>query len=698
MRPLQLSAFAAALPAALLAPAAGAAQTPRPGPADSAYVLPEVTVARRADTARTVPLAVSVVAGREVLGARPGLGLDESLAGVPGVHVANRYNWSLDQRLSVRGFGARANFGVRGVLVLLDGIPQTLADGQSQLNNVDYALVERIEVLRGAASALYGNAAGGVVSLGTRRPGEAPFAQRLRAVGGAFGTVRWTSVSEGRRGALAGRLAVSRLTTDGPRQHSAADQRRLDALVEWSPEARTVVELRAALADDPVADNPGALTAAEYAANPDSAAPLNLQRDAGKAVGQQQAALVVRRLADDGGEALALRLYGLHRDLDNPLATGVYVAIDRWAGGARLDAGTRLGRASTAPRLALGLDLQLMRDHRRNLDAPAGEPTGAVALDQLETVTQLGPSAQLRWSPSAPLALLAGARWDRVRFDVEDRHLQDGGDDGGARTMSSPSALAGASWTFSPALTMYGNVGTAFETPTTTELANRTDGTGGVNEALGPQRAVSVEAGVRGGLGGRVTYEAGAFRVRVRDAIVQFREEAGRAFFRNAGRTAHDGLEVGVAVRPAPWLSLLGGWTWARHRFAEYRPAVGGVVDTLDGNQLPGVPRHFARVGVRLGPAAGVRLELDQTLSSAVFADDRNTIAVAGWGAGVTTARLSWEGTAGRLALAPFASVANASDRAYVASVSVNGFNGRVLEPAPRRHLYVGLELGWAPR
>lgn len=623
------------------------------------------------------------------------LGLDEALNDLPGVYVANRYNFSLDQRLSIRGFGSRSNFGVRGVKVLLDGVPQTLPDGQGQLTNVELGAVDRIEVLRGASSALYGNAAGGVISLHSEPAAAAPFAQRVRVEGGAFDTFKWQSWSSARLGRLSGTLSLSRLTTDGFRQHSAADLRQLNAGADYLLSGTTTAGVRLALADDPQAQNPGAISPAQYAADRHSAAPNSLANDADKDVTQQQLAFFLRHQTSSGAEYQAT-VFGFHRDLDNPIATGTYITIARHVAGMRLNGTQPLG-AARAPKLSAGLDLQWQRDDRANYVSAAGRRTDTLQLDQRETVAEVGPFVQLHWSPLPQLLMSAGARYDHVSFDVADHFLPDG-DQSGRRNMHSWSGNVGASWSFGEALVPYVNVATSFETPTTTELVNRPDGTGGLNPGLGPQRAVSYEAGARGRIAERVRWSAAGFVANVSDAIVQFEEIGGRAFFRNAGRTRNAGIELGIDASPIRGVSAFASYTYADYKFDHYRVVTGSTTDTLDGNALPGVPRHFARIGIRLQPGGGLTIAADQTLSSSLWADDDNTLLVAGWGAGVTNLRMGWEGGAGDLVIAPFAGIQNAFDRHYVGSVTINGFGGRVLEPSPGRNLYLGAELGWRTR
>jgi iron complex outermembrane recepter protein len=234
-------------------------------------------------------------------------------------------------------------------------------------------------------------------------------------------------------------------------------------------------------------------------------------------------------------------------------------------------------------------------------------------------------------------------------------------------------------------------VSTSFETPTTTELVNQPNGAAGFNRELDPQRAVTYEVGARGKPVPSVTYSVAAFLGRVSDAIVQAEEVGGRAFFRNAQKTHNDGAEVGLSVSPIAGLTLQGAYTYARYRFVES----GGT--GLDGNRLPGVPEHFWRLGLRTGLTNGLFLDADHTISSSVASDDANTPegVVESWGAGVTNARLGWQGDVGVVQLSPFIGVNNLWDRRYIGSVTLNGLFGRVFEPAPRRVIYFGTEIGY---
>ena len=667
-----------------------------------------VSVARTDETAQRAPWAVGVQDKSDIQVGQATLGIDEALNNVPGVYVANRYNYSLDQRLSIRGAGSRANFGIRGVKVLIDGVPQSLPDGQNELNNLELGDISRVEVLRGSASSLYGNGSGGVISFTTDMSAPDPLDQSLRVEGGSFGTTKWLSRTSGRDGSFVGSLSASRTIVDGFRQFSNADVKQLNGAADYGFSPSTSLSLRAFATEMPTALNPGALTAAEYAANRDSAAAVDIRRDASKAISQNQFSLRLQHNADDGGSYSATA-YVVRRFVDNPLATtppgtagatiGTYSTLNRWVTGGRIDASHPLCSCANAPRLAAGLDVERSYDIRRNSRATGGHPQSTVPGDTIfvnqgESVESVGPFADLEWSPLPKLSLSAGARWDQIAFAVSDHFFGDGQDNSGARTMTATTGHLGLSYVVADAFTPYANWSTAFETPTTTELDEKPDGTGGFNPTLGPAQVHTAEVGARGNLGSRLTYTVSLFRLIEDNAIIQYLQTGGSAYYTNAGRTRNDGAEIGVEARVTKWMDLNLAWTEANYRFVRYLIQAGAVVDTLNGKKLSGVPDHFVRFGVRTHWARWT-VDADETWSSSLYADDQNTQLIPAWGNGDLSVRVSWTHEAGDLRFQPFASVNNLMNQAYIGSVTINGALGRTIEPAPLRNYYFGMEIGW---
>ncbi|HVX87301.1 MAG TPA: TonB-dependent receptor, partial [Gemmatimonadales bacterium] len=469
---------------------------------------------------------------------------------------------------------------------------------------------------------------------------------------------------------------------------------RLNAALDWFASGSTALNLRYRYADEPVADNPGALDLTELAVSRRSAPSANITRDAGKDVAQHQFSVTVKHFTEDG-TVFEATVFRFTRSLDNPLASNNWNLIDRRAGGARAQASHPVG--DRGAKFTAGLDLQTLRDDRANYTpVPAVGPVTDTTVRQRERVTEVGPFAELTWPMGTRFQWTASARYDAIHFEVDDRLLDDG-DNSGERTMSSLSGGLGLSAAVARGFAPYANISTSFETPTTTELAVTQSGVGGFNDSLGPQRSVSLELGGRGALGTAFSWSAAYFLVRTTDALVPYAEAGGRSFFRNAGETRNRGLEFGFGWKASSHLTLLGAWTHADYRFRDYVAITNAGADTTDlsGRRLPGVPTEFLRLSLRATLGRGVWVDVDHTLSGEMYADDANTEQVDGWGAGVSNVRFGWDGTLGTLRIAPFAAVNNAWDRTYIGSVTANGFGGRVYEPSPGRNYYVGLEIGW---
>ncbi|MDQ3308584.1 MAG: TonB-dependent receptor, partial [Gemmatimonadota bacterium] len=625
-----------------------------------------VTGLRTPFSAARAPYAVTVVGTEQIQRARPGLALDEALRGVPGVQVDNRYNYALGERISIRGFGARAQFGVRGIKVLLDGIPATLPDGQTTLNQVDLGALSRVEVLRGPASALYGNAAGGVILLES----EIPRGAEARVVGGANGLRR----VQGTVGGVRGGVNVSHLQYGGFREWSDADNLRANARVQIGG-LRVVAN---AVRYD--ARNPGSLADTALARDRTQAFANNVRQQTGEQGSQGQAGVVWQGRAGPGHVEVAG--YALAREIENPIPQRI-IDLERTAGGMRA-----MYRLDAGPfRWLVGAESELQADERLNFVNRQGERADRV-LDQRERVTSAAGFTQLVATLGRRLDLLGAVRYDRFRFAVRDQLISESNpDDSGSRTLAAVSPSVGASWAIADALHLYGNVATAFETPTTTELANQPTGAGGFNPELEPQRTRSFEVGAKGWLGRIAAYQLAAYHARVRDALIPFRVpgQPDRDFFRNAGSVVHQGWEAGVALTPLPRVRSQLAYTHTSARYREY--TVGG--NEYRGNRIPGVAPHRLDALLSLGFWRGGYLELDGRYASDTAVNDTNTATSPAYF--VSDARIGASNLRlGRVVVAPFLGVSNLFDTRYNTSVVVNAFGGRFYEPGPGRALYAG--------
>lgn len=630
-----------------------------------------IITADRSPTARSqTAAALSVVDDAALRDARMTVGLDEALGRVPGLLVQSSGNFAQDTRLQIRGFGTRAAFGIREIRVLVDGLPETLADGQTQLDGVDLGTIARVEVLRSPAAGLYGNAAGGAVQLFTDEGPDTPWAE-IRGQAGAYGFRKWQLRGGGRHDRWKVVAHASRTEGDGYRQHAATRFSIGNLRVRYDVDEKIAATLLVDVVDAPLARDPGALTRAQADADPTVARDRNVALDAGESVRQGRLGFVARA---DG-----LEVYGyiLSRDFENrlpiapPLGAGV-VAFDRLAAGAGTRYVTEHQIAGRRHRMQIGLELQHQDDDRRRYDNLQGD-RGPLRLAQREQVAALGAYARYTLYWTEHLGTFAGARYDVVRYDT-DVHFDRTGATGGTRSLDAWSPALGTFLILHDRVSLFAALGSAFQTPTTTELGSPTGG--GLDAGLEPQESYTIEAGARGGIG-LVAWLATVFGSRIEDELIRFESPSGRDGFRNAGRSRRFGLELDWQAFLSDELRWSGAVTWMDARFREYQTDAGD----FRGNEEPGIPAWQLFQELRYDHGSGLFAAADGQFVDGFFVDDGNTRHSrshellrlrAGW----TVQHGDWE-------FVPFVGIDNLLNQNYDGTVRLNALGGRHFEPAP---------------
>lgn len=649
----------------------------------------EVTAQRLPRDLLETPAALSVVDALDAGQGRQHLQLDESLNRVPGVYLQNRYNFAQNVRLSVRGFGARAPFGIRGVRVLVDEIPETTPDGQSQVDMIDLLSVQRIEVLRGPNSALYGNATGGVVNIATASGATAP-GLALSAMTGSYGFRRGAAQAGGVQGPWDWHVSAWQMDYDGYRQQSRARKSLLRSKVSYDFSDRNRLTGVFTYLDAPTSQDPGGLTADQVAADRRQPNLFSARFDAGQEVEQWRLGLVWDSTLAHGGQ-LRTRAFYTQRDFVQQLpfpgasivgfdrefyGTGVQYTHDVTVGGRRLS-------------YTAGLDAEQQRDDRDRFRREFDASFGPRVLDQVERAGFIAAYTQGDLALTERLTATAGARFDRIRFRIDDRFQAEGLDLSGRRNFSETSVTGGLSYALAPSHQVYAVAATAFETPTFTEFANPT-GSAGFNPDLAPQEATSVELGLRGRQS-RLQYEAAVHLTRVRNELTPFQLEGSadeRIFFRNAGRTRRNGAELGLRWQATDTLSLAGSYTWSDFDYRRFEDAQGR---RFDGNRLPGIPRQTLFGELAWRDDKGRFAIVDVFSAGSVYTDNANLTEVGGYAvinlrAGLNSAWHGWE-------VETFVALNNATDREIFSNIRINDANGRFYEPAPGRNWFAGISV-----
>ena len=651
--------------------------------------LNEVVIsASRAEQSRfDAPGAIDSVQVDPFRTASPLVNLSELMGAMPGVQVRDRQNFAQDLQLSVRGFGTRSTFGVRGVRILIDGIPATMPDGQGQAATASLTSAKRIEVLRGPIAQLYGNAAGGVLQVFTKDPPVTPIRPDYSLSAG-LGSDNQRHISAGIAGGsetLGGLVDVSRYSTDGFRNHSTALREQLNAKAVARPSPDTTITAIANLFNQPLAQDPLGLTRAQFAQNPRQVVPEANTFDTRKTISQQQGGLVIERKLS-AEDSLTARVYAGARKVDQKLAfqTNGVVNLDRSYSGVGAS-WTRTTQVNQLPlRWTVGVEADQLRETRKGFDNIAGN-NGPLRRNEDDTARNTDVFGQVDWTFARDWQAIAGLRASRIRFQVDDRFNPAASNTSGSVEYRNTSPVLGLVWHAAETLNVYANIGNGFETPTLAESAYRAGNAPGPNFALKPSKSTQAEIGVKL-RSGRHTFDAALFEARSRDEIVALQSTGGRAVFQNADRTTRRG---GEAAWSANWTSITTrlAYTLLDARFtAPYNNTQGTVAA---GNRLPGAPMHslYADVEARLADTLKTGLEI--RVDSKAYVNDLNTDAAPGYA--VFNARVSQEFRLNGAKMVVYARIDNLLAKSYAGSVIVNDSNSRFFEPAPGRRLFAGI-------
>lgn len=667
-----------------------------------------VTATPTAVSELDTPAAVSVVNGDDMRQAAPRINLSESLGAVPGLQVQNRQNYAQDLQLSIRGFGSRSTYGVRGLRLYVDGIPATMPDGQGQTSNIDIGSIDSLEVLRGPFSALYGNSSGGVINVNTQTGSQPPTIE-ASSYYGSFGTWHYGLKATGAigDGTQAGdvdyTVSTNRFTTHGSRDHSGARKNLANAKLGVRIDDVSKLTLLFNSVDIKAKD-PGGLSYDEWQNNPRQS-PRGDQYNTRKTVKQTQAGLRYERQLSQQDD-LSVMMYAGERETTQyqsiPMApqlkpshsggvidlTRHYQGIDtRW---------THRGELLVPVTFTTGLDYENMSERRKGYEnyvlvngAPQYGEQGDLRRNERNLMWNLDPYLQTQWQLTDKLTFDAGVRYSSVWFDSNDYYVTPGNsDDSGDASYHKWLPAGSLKYAVTDAWNIYLSAGRGFETPTINELSYRSGNQSGLNFDLKPSTNETVEIGSKTRIGNGL-FTAALFQTDTDNEIVVDSSSGGRTSYKNAGKTRRQGMELGLDQQFGDSWKLKAAWTWLD---ATYRTNVCGSSD-CNGNRIPGIARNMGYASFGYQPEQGWYAGSDIRYMGDIMANDANTAKAPSWTVVGLTTGYKW--SYGKMDMDLFGRVDNLFDRNYVGSVIVNESNGRYYEPAPGRNFGIGMNLAW---
>ncbi|WP_256776610.1 MULTISPECIES: TonB-dependent receptor [unclassified Stenotrophomonas] len=693
----------ALLSAVLLPNPAQAASTPDQSPEVARLPTVQVQAARvqQVDDA-DLPASISTVwLDDEANGALAQV--SEALGGIPGVVARDRQNYAQDTQLSIRGFGARSTFGVRGVRVLVDGVPATMPDGQGQLSHASLLSAQRVDVLRGPFSALYGNSSGGVVQVWSAEgaPGD-PW--RLRLDTGSDNTLSAGAQLRGQQGPIRYNVAANHFRTDGWREHSAARRESVNARL-GTDVGGGQLDLVLNYFDSPDAQDPLGLSRAQVNADPRQATAVAEQYNTRKSVRQAQAGLVFTRTY--GAHTWRAMGYAGQRSVEqylaipptpqaNPLHAGGVIDLDGDYGGVDARWSWHGDWAGRPLDLVIGANADRQAQDRRGYENFVGDQVGIkgrLRRNQADRVENVDQFAQAWWQWSPRWSLLLGVRHSTVRFRSNDHFITaTNPDDSGSRRYDATTPVAGIVFRATDAWRLYASAGRGFETPTFNELGYRADGQAGLALDLSAARSRNLEVGSKWHAQTGARLEAALFRADTDDELAVASNTGGRATYRNIGRTRRQGLEASYVQPLGAQMELALAYTYLEATVRD--PYVLSGATVVAGSRLPGVPEHQWNARLQYRPGAW-QWAAEVVASGDTVVNDLATDKAAGYALLNLEAARRWQLAQGTLRA--FARLDNVLDQRYIGSVIVNDGNQRYFEPGPDRRVSVGLQWQWAP-
>ena len=669
-----------------------------------------VTATRVEQSSFDLPVSIDVVSAEQMQNAQLMVNASETLTRIPGIFAPNQYRFSSDQQVSSRGFGARSSFGVRGIRLYADGIPQSMPDGQGQLSTFSLSSAERMEILRGPFSALYGNSSGGVIEIFTRDGKGAPTVTGS-VYGGSFDTWRADLMAEGETGKLGYLIDSSRYDTNGYREHSAARRDQVNTKLTWKPDDNTKAILVAEYLDQPFNQDPLGLTRAQMGVDPKQAGStatpgINANSfNTGGSKSQSQVGLnIERRLSDQ--DSIQGIVWGGTRTSTGLLAIAPSaLAVSKGSGGISIiDRGfsgidarwTHRTATSVGPlTVTAGLDYEYMKDGRTGYDNNFGVQA-TLRRDEDNIVWNSDQYIQAQWEVGSRWVFSGGVRQSHVAFENKDHYIRTTGvgnpDDSGSVSYNNTSPVLGVVFHLNPSINLYANAGKGFETPTFIELAYQAGGATGLNFGIKPSTSRNYEAGMKAFVTADTRLNIAVFQVNTDKEIVVDSTSNGRSVYANAGKTERSGIEVSLDADLGHDLKGYLALTYLDATFKDaYRNSAGATINS--GNVLPGAPKStvYGELSWK-HPASGFSTGLEARYNDKVYVDDVNSDAAASY------AILSWRGgfeqRQGSLKVSEFVRVDNLADKQYVGGVLVNDTNGRFFATAPGRNYLVGVSLG----
>ena len=644
----------------------------------------EIKTLRIATSAQQQPFSIASYNATTLQETRQQLSLQEYLTHISGLFSLNANNYAQDLRISIRGFGARSAFGIKGVKIIVDGIPETTPDGQGQIDNLNLGIIENIEVLKGSSSALYGNASGGIIHISTKQNFNTDFLKAGLTLG-SYNNQQYQISGGIAKNTSKVIFQGSHTRSDGYRDQSGLKNSNFN--LRWFEKLSNTskINFQVNYTNSPIGDDAGALTLEEVKAERRQARGRNIQFRTGEAIEQFKIGGTYQYFIN---EKENVQLYGFynHRNFEGrlPFNFGGWINLNRnyYGQGGHYTLKSPFTKGNNE--LQLGYEYASQKDIRKRFINDDGIK-GSNTLNQIERFTNVGFYVLDHFYIKKWL-VTTGIRFDSNRLKVTDQKL-DNGNQSGDRNLSSVNPSFGVNYQLIDQLNLYGNFRSSFETPSLSELSANPTGEDGFNTSLDPQRAFNYEIGFKGVVCNHLNFDLTLFYINTKNDLVPFELEAfpNRSFFRNAGATKRTGIELATTYTINPEFSVQGNYTYSNFKYTSYTLPQGDFLE----NELPGIPKNFTALSLLYKNKKGFNARLQYRFVDTFFANDANNASEPSYH--ITDFSMSYRFKKQQSIWSPFFGVNNIFNTNYSDNIRLNAFGNRYYEPAQKINFYAGI-------
>jgi len=590
---------------------------------------------------------------------------------IPGIYTSSSNNFSQDLRISIRGFGARSAFGIRGVKIIVDGIPETTPDGQSQLDNLPLSLISNIEVIRGPSSILYGNSSGGVININTLSNNSLPYF-KTSAVFGAYQyqSIQRTRVFDWNNSSLV--VHYDKRKSNGYRDFSGYKSNILNLKYLRDVNKKNKIVWQLNYTDSPYAKDAGGLKLSEVEDNRRQSRKNNFDYDTYEKVKHLKTGFSWKHFNDDNSSIESYFFYQ-KRDFNSklPFNYGGIIFLERDYYGLGTKYSKQFFSDNKFRTITLGIDHSNQQDDRKRFKNNLGEK-GENTFDQIEKFKSTGVYFINQTNYLSGILFRYGVRYDENKIGTDSESFI---------SLNKFNPSLGVSYSINDSNNIYFSAGTSFETPTLNELSNNPNGNG-LNKSLDPSSSINYEIGWRN-TASNLTFDAIVYLINTDNEILPYELEQfpGKNFYRNVGSTRRYGIELTSQLLFSKGKLNL-SYTNAKNTFNDF------VLDgkNLNGLSLPGIPNQILDIELIFNLSNKSNLLINNRLIGKLYADNLNETEVSSYNLfNITYSTKIFNNSE------IYLGVNNLFDVNYFDNIRINAFGKRYYEPAPKRNFHFGL-------